>query len=108
MKTQNAQMEVLLITDTTFLSGELCEKGVPKGDSRSSKNEQLEEACWNGLLQSMLPENFDQPVRDNRLYLWEVKATASFLHLDLGEAPAAAESRFSITPYSFLSTQSYN
>lgn len=80
----------------------------PRKNNHSSKNEQLEEACWNGLLQTMLPEIFSKPAGANRLYLWEIKATASFLQLDLGEVPAAVESRFSIIPYSFLSIQSYN
>jgi hypothetical protein len=108
MKTQYAQMEVLLITGTTFLSRDLCEKDETRQNNHSSENEQLEEACWNGLLQTMLPEIFAEPSGDHRLYLWEVKTAASFLQLDLGEVPAAAESHFSIIPYSFLSTQSFN
>lgn len=108
MKTQYAQMEVLLITGTTFLSRDLCEKDERRQNSHSSANEQLEEACWNGLVQTMLPEIFAEPAGDNRLYLWEVKAAVSFLQLDLGEIPAAAGSHFSIIPCSFLSTQSYN
>ncbi|GGB24640.1 hypothetical protein [Puia dinghuensis] len=114
MKTQSAQMEVLFIIGTTFLSGDLCENDDSLRDGRSSGSsgiEQLEEACWNGLLQSMLPEIFGQTVpagRNNHLYLWDIKATESFLQLDLGEAPAATESYFSINPYSFLSSQDYN
>jgi len=108
MRTLYAQMEVLLITGTTFLSRDLCKKDEPRQHNPSSENEQLEEACWNGLLLTMLPEIFVEPARDNCLYLWEVKAAGSFLQLDLGEAPASVEPYFSIIPCSFLSTQSYN
>ncbi|HLZ89292.1 MAG TPA: hypothetical protein VKQ52_18680 [Puia sp.] len=108
MKTQYAQMEVLLITGTTFLSRDLWEKDESRQNSLSSENEQLEEACWNGLLQTLLPEIFAEPIGNSRLYLWEVKTAASFLQLDMGEAPTAARSPFSIVPNSFLSTQSYN
>jgi hypothetical protein len=108
METQNAQLEVLLITGTTFLSGDLCKKDDPRQDRHSPENNNLEEACWNGVLHTMLPEIFGQPAVDNRLYLWEIKATESFLQLDLGEAPALIDSRFSINASSFLSTQGYN
>jgi len=108
METQYAQMEVLLITGTSFLSRDLCEKDDAGKGGQYSENEQLEKACWDGLLQSLLPEVFEQPIRDNHLYLWGVKAAASFLRLELSEAPIAVDSHFSINPYSFLSTQSYN
>jgi hypothetical protein len=108
MNTQHAQMEVLLITGTTLLSQDLCGKDDQVQSNHLSANEQLEKACWDGLLASLLPEVFDQPIRDNHLYLWDVKSAGSFLQLDLAEAPAATDSQFSINPYSFLSTKSYN
>ena len=101
-------MEVLLITGTTLLSQDLCGKDDASRDSHLSENEQLEKACWDGLLQSLLPEVFGQTIRDNHMYLWGVKSADSFLQLDLSEAPIPVESRFSINPYSCLSTQSYN
>jgi len=108
MDTQYAQMEVLLITGTSFLSKDLCGKDDTDRNSQLSANEQLEKACWDGLFASMLPEVFDQPGIDNHLYLWEVKSAGSFLQLGLGEAPVPMDSRFSINPYSFLFTQPYN
>ena len=101
-------MEVLLITGTTLLSQDLHGKDDASRDRHLSENEQLEKACWDGLLQSLLPEVFDQMIRDNHMYLWGVKSADSFLQLDLSEAPIAVESQFSINPYSFLSAQSYN
>ena len=101
-------MEVLLITGTTLLSQDLCGKDDTGKGSPLSENEQLEKACWDGLLQSLLPEVFDQAIRNNHLFLWGVKAADSFLQLDLSEAPIPVESQFSVNPYSFLSAQSYN
>jgi len=74
MDTQYVQMEVLLITGTTLLSQDLCGKDEPGTGNHLSANEQLEKACWDGLLASLLPEVFDQPIRDNHLYLWGVKS----------------------------------
>jgi len=108
MEIQYEHMEVLLITGTSFLSCELHAKEDFTRDRNPSKDEQLEEACWNGILQSMLPEIFEQTVRDNHLYLWEVKRAESFLQLNLGEVPATTESCLSITPYSFLPTLCYS
>lgn len=101
-------MEVILVTDTTFLSHDLCEKDESRRNNHFSENEPLEEACWNGWLKMVLPEIFGESAKDNHLYLWELKAAASFLQLNLGEAPAAVEDNFSIIPDSFLSRQSYN
>ena len=97
-------MEVLLITGTSLISQDLCEKDDSRREGRLSANEQLEKACWDGLLQSLLPEIFEQSIRDNRLYLWDVKPAASFLQLDLAEAPAASEHRFSLNPHLFLAS----
>lgn len=104
MDTQYALMEVLVITDISFLSWELRANEDPSRNSTPSKDEQLEEACWKGVLQSMLPEIFEQSEGDNLLYLWEVKRTESFLHLNLGAVPPTMESCFSIVPYLFLPT----
>jgi hypothetical protein len=101
-------MEVLLVTGTSFLSRDLCENGEPRRDNQASCHEQLEEACWNGLLPTMLPEIFSAPGVSDRLYIWEIKAAAAFLQLDLGEAPVSVERRFSLIPQSFLSTRYYN
>jgi len=100
METNNVQQEVLLMTGTTFMSGDLC----PKDDF----NQQLEEACWNGLIQTMLPEIFPQTTQGSPLWLWDVKETGAFLELDLGQAPATQDSHFSINPYLSLSARSYN
>lgn len=108
MKTQYNLMEVLLITNSSFLSCELQAKEDLNRENTASKVEQLEEACWNGVVQSMLPEIFEQEVRENQLYLWEVKRTGSFLQLNLGEVPPSMEGCFSIAPNSILSTMHYS
>lgn len=108
METNYTQLEVLLMTGTTLTSGNLCRKDDSRRDGHLTEKEELEEACWNGLLQTMLPEICLQTAKGGLLYLWQIKEASSFLELDLGEVPAAIDRRFSITPYSFLSTQSYN
>ena len=108
MENNYPQLEVLLMTGTTFTSKNLCEKDDSRTQGRLTDKERLEEACWNGLLQTMLPEICSQPPGPGALYLWQIKEAANFLELDLSEAPAIKEGHFSITPHSFLPTQVYN
>jgi len=108
MKTTKVQQEILLITGTTLTSGELCKNDDTCPNDHLSGKERLEEACWNGLLQTLLPELCMQNADGEKLYLWEIKEGASFLELDLGEAPDTIDRYFSLDPYSFLSSRSYN
>ena len=109
MAKYSVNQEVLLIRGTSFVSEELCKKDDARHDSHLFDNERLEEACWNGLLLARLPEIFwGLPDEGGLLYLWQIKEAASFLVLDLGEAPIDMDSHFSIVPYSFVSTQNYS
>ena len=58
MKTKSTQQEVLLITGTRFSSRQCQDKKDAGNPNRLTDNEMLEDACWNGLIQSMLPEVF--------------------------------------------------
>lgn len=108
MKTHHVQLEVLLMTETTFASGNLAEKKNPLSQDRLTEVERLEEACWDGLLHDMLPEISPKPADDGVLYLWQIKATPRCLELELGEIPAEIDGHFSIRPQSFLVTRYYN
>jgi hypothetical protein len=108
MKTVYTQQEVLLMTGTHFLSGHLSEHSDSPGERPLTDKERLEEACWNGLLQSVLPEICTPAADGSLLYLWQVKEGASFLELDLCEVPAALDKYLSIDPYSFLDIKSFN
>ena len=101
MSTNSTQLEILLMTGTTFSSRQCYEK-----DDANQKNlterEQLEEACWNGLLPQMLPEIYELLGSDTKLYMWQIKEAGSFIEIELGDLPEEKEKFFSIDPYSFL------
>ena len=103
MKTNSTQQEILLLTGTNFSSRHCCEKDDQGNQNNLTEREQLEEACWNGLLQDMLPEICEQPY-GNKLYLWHIRETNSFIEIQLGELPEEKEKYCSIDPYSFLPT----
>ena len=100
MKTNSTQQEILLITGTSFSSRQ-CYQIDENNQNNLTEKEQLEEACWNGLLQNMLPEIYEHPV-GKKLYLWQIKEAASFIEIELGELPEEKENHLSIDPYSFL------
>jgi hypothetical protein len=106
MKTNFTQQEILLMTGTSFSSRQWCEKNDQDSQNRLTEKEQLEEACWNGLLPEMLPEIYGQTCGKTKLYLWQIREAVSFIEIELGELPADKEKYFSIDPYSFLQMQS--
>jgi hypothetical protein len=108
METNYTQQEVLLMTGTTFTSSHWYERDEARKDADPSESERLEDACWNGFLQTMLPEICMSASDGKSLYLWQIRKGQSFLQLDLSEAPGTIESRFSIDPYLFLATQLHN
>jgi hypothetical protein len=97
-----------LLTGTSFLAGNLIKKDDNPPGRPLSEIEQLEEACWNGLLQRMLPEVWIKPSNDGILYLWDVRQAESLLELMLSEVPLPIDRRLSITPRSLLCYQNYN
>jgi hypothetical protein len=98
MKTTSTQ-EILLLTGTHFSSRHFFEKS--DNQNLLTEREQLEEACWNGLLKEMLPEICEQD-NANKLYMWQVWKTNSFIEIELAEIPEEKDKYYSIDPYSFL------
>jgi hypothetical protein len=105
MEKKSAQQEILLVTGTSFTSGNFCETSDGISFNHLSEKEKLEVACWNGLLPDMLPEIFSRFAPQKKLYLWEIREGAAFIELELGEQYMEFEKRFSIDPYSFLPTK---
>jgi hypothetical protein len=104
MKTNYIQQEILLITGTTFSTRQYSEKD-PVRQNNLTEKEYLEEACWNGLVQQMIPEICEHSEGNKKLFLWQIKEGNSFIELELGELPEAKDNHFSIDPYSFMQFQ---
>jgi hypothetical protein len=102
MNTNSTQLEILLMTGTTFSSRQCFQKDDEVNHHDLTEREQLEEACWNGLLQQMLPEIYEQTGGDKKLYMWQIREAGSFIEIELGELPEEKEKHFSIDPYAFL------
>jgi hypothetical protein len=108
MANKYVQMEVLLMTGTSFSAGNWVRKDANAVERNYTENEQLQEACWNGLVKAMLPEIWIEPPNGGILFLWEVKEAGTFLELKIGEIPLPIDCRLSLTPRHFLPFQVYN
>jgi len=104
MKAVSTQMEVIILTGTSFSAGRFSDKNTYNKPGRSEK-EILTEACWNGLLPEILPEVVEQLPAGKKIYLWEIKEADAFIELELGELQESTDRYFSINPYSFLPEQ---
>ncbi len=108
MKPASIIQEILLVTTTSFSSRQLCEGDSEDKNSRQAPAEQLEAACWNGLLDEMLPEIMHNLPDRKKLFLWEVEMRKSYLMISRGECPPVSEFNFTIDPHLFQYTQAMN
>ena len=108
MKKGNIQQEILLMTETTFLSEELLNSNDTSNSTSPNEKEKLVEACWNGLLYSLIPFIFDQPAKGERLYLWHIKEASHFLELEFARFEEPRDAHTSIDPYHFLEIIPFN
>ncbi len=95
------KQEILLFTNNTFSQRQCCEEGMAIGSKRSSKLQQLESACWNGLLYKLLPEIAERYPYGRRLFLWQIEQGKSSLHFHFVALPIQSHCRSSTDPYFF-------
>ncbi len=107
MEKNATQQEILLITDSSFAHREWAEKDANEKNTLS-ETEQLEKACWEGLIKELLPEVDVTLITGKKLWLWQIRQTQSFLELELSDYPAPVENWSSIDPYAFLQTNREN
>jgi len=108
MKANSTQMEILILTGTSFSASQLQDKNEAAGKPNLSEKEKLTEACWNGLLPAILPELCGQIPEGKKIFLWEIKEADAFIDLELGEYQEDKDNYFSVNPYMFIPAQPLN
>ena len=98
MKPNSFTREILLVTTSSFSQRQFCEKDSHDESSHVAPAEQLEAACWNGLLNELLPEIMNDSSCDEKIYLWQVEMRGSYLRLSLGASNPDFETQFTIDP----------
>lgn len=101
METKSTQQEILLNTNTHFAHQQWADKDAI-GSENLNHIEQLEKACWEGLVKELIPELDITLHTRNKIWLWHVHETQTFLALDFYEFPGPKENVTSIDPYLFM------
>ena len=103
MKPTKINQEILLFADTNFSKQEFCKKDSFKNRPvNNSLIEELERACWAGMLFEMLPELTVYSFSDCKMSIWSILTGGHFLLVNQGDSPHPIESESSIDPHLFL------
>ncbi len=108
MKSVNVQQEILLVTTSKFLQQDLCEIDDIDKTGHLFLEEQLEKACWNGMLEELLPEIIEHGASGKKLFLWRIRQGELLFQIQLSESLPLIEKVFSIDPCFFLSMGFHN
>lgn len=94
------------MTGTSFSARQRIENE-GSGKSRNvDETTELEEACWNGLLPAMLPEIC--AVTDKPVFIWKIREGNAFLEVEISDIPRDLDAYYSLDPYAYVMTRSYN
>jgi hypothetical protein len=108
MKNDTSQLEILLVASTSLTRREMCEKEASQESKDLSAEEQLEQACWNGLLHDLLPEMMQPETPGRGYFIWHIRQGQSLLQIQLSNSVVLMETQDSIDPWLFLSAASHN
>ena len=109
MKHETTNHEILLFTGTSFSRRERCNRYDEKDNGRKlSPIEELEKACWNGLLNEMFPEVLNSFSVKCESFIWHIVSGVHFLRINIGHRLDETESETSIDPYLFLESINKN
>jgi hypothetical protein len=103
MKNQTTHYEILLLTGTSFAARQYCCRKDDKENGRKfSSMEELEKACWDGMLYEIFPELLGGFSVQCKCFIWHIMRGKNYLKISLGPAPAVMENKTAIDPYIFL------
>ena len=103
MKPTTTNQEIILSTSTSFSNRELCHlDSKHKRPKISTPEEELERACWAGMLFEMLPELTKGLFTGSQVHIWDIHSSKHCLLVSQGTEPHPVENAFSLNPHFFL------
>ncbi len=102
------QQEILIAYNSSFLSKIYFEKCNAGSSEIFIILEKIEEACWNGLLEEVLPEVFTMNTPHRPIYIWEIREYNSIMKIEMSEYPSSKNNYLCIDPYKFMVKQLNN
>ena len=105
MKTTNTHHEILLFTGTSLANKQLTDNKENSNGKKYSAIEELEKACWNGIIHEMFPEILGSFYpKCQSLFCGMYLPEKIFSISILAPNPVTAEHDTSIDPYFFMMT----
>ena len=101
MKETSHHHEILYFANTSLANKQLTGTGKSSRDKNLSAFEELEDACWNGILHEIFPEILGSLYPNCESFLQQVLTGKNFLYINIGASPVIADHDTSIDPYSF-------
>lgn len=108
MKTEIIQHEILLLMSSGFCKRQFCSKNENDQGRKLSPGEELEKACWDGMLYEMFPEIMESFSARCERFIWNIMSGKHYLRICLGPAPATLKSETTIDPYYYVLSYSEN
>ncbi len=102
MKNTSTNLEIMLVTNSSFFKKDWCELHADKNETLLSQKEQLIKLCWNGMLKEMIPEILQNENGKKPLTLWEINDSGNLLDLRYGDTDKEMNDGLSINPYVYL------
>jgi len=102
MEPQVINQEILLFTGSSFCSRKFCKRNSDESNSDHFPMEELEKACWDGMLYEMLPELVGNSMVPVNSYTWNTASGVNFLCINRGIGSTTIGKQTSIDPYFFL------
>jgi len=96
------QKEILLVTSSGFTQNELSCVRLSRTESLNNASDELEEACWDGLIDSILPPVNRSDQIPGRLFIWQLFVGNQFVCADMAEEPFNSDALDSINPFLFF------
>jgi len=98
MTPQITHHEIMLFTGTCFASREFSSRA-ENNNTAGSASEELEKACWAGMLCEMLPEIVGDSSAKNEGFIWNIINGKNFLYITMGPHPQVHDNATTIDPY---------
>jgi len=102
MKKTSIHHEILLFTCTSLANKQLTDVRENTNEKMNSPMEELEKACWNGIIYEIFPEILSSFYPNYECFMWHVLTGKNFLYASAGGSPVMTEQESSIDPYLFM------
>jgi hypothetical protein len=101
MKHTSKHHEIVLFTGSGLASKQFNSKEENSNGKPFAAIEELEKACWNGVLFEMFPEILGSAYPKCKSFLWHVLSGKNYIYISIGPQPVNVDHEASIDPYFF-------